>query len=187
MKWPSRRSPRVYFFCWTLVLSVTRQFVRQFAQLTNQSVSYAFTSSPFSFHARHILPTSKFQRSYSFILLIFYRPVNSMCEWVWIQFTGLMLMLHLRVTPMNNPITLISTVQSLGYIFCRWQYMRSSANFRTVFSESQKPTHWIPSSDQILTQNDHSRLPEEKASNQWTVFTFHTHSSHKCCSFVCRK
>jgi len=43
------------------------------AKLTNQRVSYAFTSSPFSFHARHILPTSKFQHSYSCILLIFYR------------------------------------------------------------------------------------------------------------------
>jgi len=29
------------------------------AKLTNQRVSYAFTSSPFSFHVRHILPTSK--------------------------------------------------------------------------------------------------------------------------------
>jgi len=41
------------------------------AKLTNQRVSYAFTSSPLSFHARHILPTSKFQHSYSCILLIF--------------------------------------------------------------------------------------------------------------------
>ena len=40
------------------------------AKPTNQRVSYA-TSSGFSFHARHILPTSKFQHSYS---------VNSMCE-----------------------------------------------------------------------------------------------------------
>jgi len=30
------------------------------AKLTNQRVSYAFISSPLSFHARHILPTSKF-------------------------------------------------------------------------------------------------------------------------------
>ena len=52
------------------------------AKLTNQRVSYAFTSSPFIFHSRHILPTSKFQHSYSCILLIFYRPVNSMCETV---------------------------------------------------------------------------------------------------------
>ena len=38
-------------------------------------------------------------------------------------------------TPVNNSITLISPVQSLH--FCRWQYMRSSANFRTVLFESQ--------------------------------------------------
>ena len=49
------------------------------AKPTNQRVSYA-TSSGFSFHARHILPTSKFQHSYSCIVLIFYRPMNSMCE-----------------------------------------------------------------------------------------------------------
>jgi len=42
------------------------------AKLTNQSVSYAFTSNPFSIHVRHILPASKFQQSYSCILLIFY-------------------------------------------------------------------------------------------------------------------
>jgi len=40
------------------------------ARLTNQRVSYAFISSTLSFHARHILPTSKFQDSYSCILLI---------------------------------------------------------------------------------------------------------------------
>jgi len=105
------------------------------AKLTNQRVSYAFTSSLFSFHARYILPTSKCQHSYSCILLIFYRPVNSMCDnWVWIQSTGLTL--PLRVTPMNNPITLISPVQSLVDRFC-YRCMRSSANFGTVFSESQ--------------------------------------------------
>ena len=43
------------------------------AKLTNQRVSYAFTSSPLNFHACHILPASKFQYSYSCILLIFYR------------------------------------------------------------------------------------------------------------------
>jgi len=42
------------------------------AKLTNQRVSYAFTSSPFNFPACHILPASKFQYSYSCILLIFY-------------------------------------------------------------------------------------------------------------------
>ena len=43
------------------------------ARLTNQRVSYAFISSMLSFHARRILPTSKFQHSYSCILLIFYK------------------------------------------------------------------------------------------------------------------
>jgi len=53
------------------------------AKLTNQRVSYAFTSSPLSFHARHILSTSKFQHSYSCIILIFLQTsvtANGMCE-----------------------------------------------------------------------------------------------------------
>ena len=54
-----------------LTLSVN---TRNSTKLTNQCVSYAFrpTSSPFSFHARHILPTSKFQRSYSCILITYF-------------------------------------------------------------------------------------------------------------------
>jgi len=40
------------------------------AKLTNQRFSYAFASSPLNFHACHILPASKFQYSYSCILLI---------------------------------------------------------------------------------------------------------------------
>ena len=103
------------------------------AKLTNQRVSYAFTSCPFSFHACHILPASKFQYSYSCILLIFYR--HQWTAWVWIQSTGLTL--PLRLTPMNNPITLItSTVDGLHFC-CAESYMRSSANFRIVFAESQ--------------------------------------------------
>jgi len=39
------------------------------AKLTNQRVSYAFTSSPFSFHARHILPIYP---SSSIVILVFY-------------------------------------------------------------------------------------------------------------------
>jgi len=93
------------------------------AKLTNQRVSYVFTSSPLSFHARHILSTSKFQDSYSCILLIFLDNSDSERHvWellVWIQFTALTL--PLQVTPMNNSITLLSLVQSLGYILCcRW-------------------------------------------------------------------
>jgi len=41
---------------------------RNSAKLTNQRVSCAFTSSPFSFHIRYILPTSKFEHSYYGIL-----------------------------------------------------------------------------------------------------------------------
>ena len=44
------------------------------------------------------------------------------------------------VIPLNNSINLISPVymqSPAGLHFCRWQYMRSSANFPTVFSESQ--------------------------------------------------
>jgi len=37
------------------------------------------------------------------------------------------------------------------------RYMRSSANFRIVSPTARTPAHWMPSSDQILTQNDHSR------------------------------
>jgi len=108
------------------------------AKLTNQRVSYAFTSSPFSIYVRHILPTSKFQHSYSCILLIFYRHQWTACvrtesvntvHWFDASCSG---------TPVNNSITFISPVQSLSYIFCRWQYMRSSANFQTVLSETQK-------------------------------------------------
>ena len=40
---------------------------------TDKPARYAFISSTLSFHARHILPTSKLQHSYSCILLIFYK------------------------------------------------------------------------------------------------------------------
>jgi len=103
------------------------------AKLTNQRVSDAFTSSPFSIHVCHILPTSKFQHSYFTYFYISEQHVWKL--WVWIQFTGLTL--PLWGTPVNNPITLISPVPWVGSIFCRWQSMRSSANFRTFFSESQ--------------------------------------------------
>ena len=114
------------------------------AKLTNQRVSYAFTSSPLTFHARHILPTSKLQHRHSCILLIFYTTDISEQHvwemWVWIQSTGLTLPQFLFGNPNEYPHNtyITSSLQSLGYIFCcRWQYMRSSANFRTVFSESQ--------------------------------------------------
>ena len=52
-----------------------------------------------------------------------------------IQSTGLTL--PLRVTPMNNPITLITSTVAGLHFCCTDRYMRSSANFRIVFSESQ--------------------------------------------------
>ena len=91
------------------------------AKLTNQRVSCAFTSSPFTFHVRRILPTSKFQNSYSCILLIFIQTsVNNMCEKLRTVTVGVNRpTVHWfdAGTPVNNSITLISPVQSLGYIF----------------------------------------------------------------------
>ena len=56
---------------------------------------------------------------------------------------------------MNNPITLIT----LGYILLLAVHvtMRSSANFRTVFSKNQNVNPLDAEAKQILTQNDHSR------------------------------
>ena len=70
--------------------------------------SYAFTSSPFSVHDRHILPTSNID-----ILVVHYLFSNSIdiseqhIMWeLWTQFFGLTL--PLRGTPVNNHIKLIS-------------------------------------------------------------------------------
>jgi len=102
---------------------------------TSALYSYTFTSSPFSIHVRHILPTSKFQHGYSCILLIFYISEHHVWElWVWIQFTGLTL--PLWGTPVNNPITLISPVH-WGLHFFAADSLCVALNFRTVFPESQ--------------------------------------------------
>ena len=61
--------------------------------------------------------------SSSIVIFVFYLFSTGISEqhawklWVWIQSESTGLTLPLRVTPMNNPITLISPVQSLGYIF----------------------------------------------------------------------
>ena len=74
---------------------------------------------------------------------------------VRIQFTGLTL--PLWTTPVNKIITLISPVQSLGYIFAA-DILCVAIQISEQFSPKAKtPTHWMPSSDRILTQNDHSR------------------------------
>jgi len=77
---------------------------------------------------------------------------------VRIQFTGLTL--PLWTTPMNNPITLISPVQSLAGL----KFLVAANNICVALQISKQfspkartPNHWMPSSNQILTQNDHSR------------------------------
>jgi len=146
-------------FCSELssIQSSKRALTRNSAKLTNQRVSYAFTFSPFSIHVRHILPTSKFQHSYSCILLILYISEQHVWElWVWIQLTGLTI--PLRLTPMKNPITLISPVQSLGYIFVASDSLCVALQISEQFSlKARTPKHWMPSSNRISTQNDHSR------------------------------
>jgi len=127
---------------------------------TNQHVSYAFTSSPLSFHARHILPTSKFQHNYSWILLIFYTTdISEQHVWelwlVWIQFTGLTL--PLQRNPVNNPITLISPVQWRATFFAAGSLCVALQISEQFSLKARMPTHWMLSWNQILTQNDHSR------------------------------
>ena len=59
---------------------------------------------------------------------------------------------------MNNPITLISPVQSLGYIFVATDSIYVALQISEQYSpKAGTPTHWIPSSNEILTQNDQSR------------------------------
>jgi len=62
------------------------------------------------------------------------------------------------VTPMNTPITLISPVQSLGYIFVAADSLCVALQISEQFSpRARTPTHWMSTSNQILAQNDHSR------------------------------
>ena len=88
-----------------------RNKTRSSARLTNQRVSYAFTSSPLSFHECHILPTSNFQHSYSCILQA---SVNSMCENCESKTVNTVHWFDTScsVIPVNNSITLISPVQA---------------------------------------------------------------------------
>ena len=84
-----------------------------------------------------------------------------MCEnwelWLWVN-TVHWFDASCSGTSVNNTITLISPVLTVpGLHFCRWQYVRNSANFRTVFSESQNTNPLMPSSKHMLTQNDNSR------------------------------
>ena len=93
------------------------------AKLTNQRVSCAFTSSPFSFHVRHILPTSKFENIYSCILVIFLQTsVNNMCENCDCECeysTLVSRFLSRNPSELLHNSYITSTVPGLH--FCRWQ------------------------------------------------------------------
>jgi len=59
---------------------------------------------------------------------------------------------------MNTLITLISPVQPLGYIFVAADSLCVALQISEQFSpKARTPTHWMSSSNQTLTQNDHSR------------------------------
>ena len=60
--------------------------------------------------------------------------------------------------PLNNSITLISPVQSLvGLHFFAADSISIALQITEQFSpKARTPAHWMPSSNQILTQNDHS-------------------------------
>ena len=81
--------------------------------------------------------------SSSIVILVFYlfsagiseHHVWELWETEWIQSTGLTFPLF--VTPMNNAITIITSTVAGLHFCCVDSYMRSSANFRIVFSESQ--------------------------------------------------
>jgi len=59
---------------------------------------------------------------------------------------------------MNNPITLIPPLQSLNYVFVAADSICVALQISQQYSpKARMPTHWMPSPNQILTQNDHSR------------------------------
>jgi len=62
----------------------------------------------------------------------------------------------------GKAITLISEVQSLGYIFVAASstsrlYAYALQIFEQFSPKARTPIHWMPSSNHILSQNDHSR------------------------------
>jgi len=82
-----------------------------------------------------LLPSS------SIVILVFYLFSTGISEqhvwelWVWIQSTGLTL--PLRVTPVNNPITLITSTVAGLHFCCADSICVALQNFRLVFSKSQ--------------------------------------------------
>jgi len=122
-------------------LDYSRDFYLSHYQESSAKLTHAFISSPFSIHVRHILPNSKFQHSYSGILLIFYTSEQHVWKlWVWVQFTGLTL--PLWGTPVNNRITLISPVQ-WGLHFLPLTVCVALQISEQFSPKARTPTHWI--------------------------------------------
>ena len=136
---------------------------RNSAKLTNQRVSYAFTSIARLVSMSVIfclLPSSSIV---IVVFLIFCISEQHVWElWVWIQFTGLTL--PLRVTPMNNPITRIaSTVAGLHFLLPLAVHAYS-ANFRTVFTVRRYALHGICDRNSVCLS--------VCLSHSWTVSTW---------------
>jgi len=94
-----------------------------------------------------------------FVFYLFSISVNSIVRElrVCIQFTLHWFDASFWVTPVNNIIALISRVQ-WGVTFFAADSLCVVLQISGQFSpEKRTPSHWMPSSNQILTQSDHSR------------------------------
>jgi len=84
--------------------------------------------------------------------------VNSMCENCECKIVNHWFDASCSVIPLNNSITLISPVQSIAGLLFAADSICVALQIPQQFSpKARTPAHWMPSSDQILTQNDHSR------------------------------
>jgi len=63
------------------------------------------------------------------------------------------------IIPLNNSIALISPVQSLAglHFFAADSICVALQIYEQFSMKARTPAHWMLSSNQILTQNDHSR------------------------------
>jgi len=118
----------------------------EFMGMDNKKVQQSWQTSALAMHlplARLVTMRVIFclLQSFSIVILVVYLFSTGISEqhvwelWVWIQSTGLTL--PIRVTPVNNPITLITSTVAGLHFCCADSYMRISENFRLVFSESQ--------------------------------------------------
>jgi len=71
------------------------------------------------------------------------------------------------VIPVNNSTTLISPVQSLDGLHFSTDSICVALQISKQFSpQARTPAHWMPSTDQILTHNDHSRSFKVKVNEE---------------------